>query len=59
MIKQEINLISDTITRPTPEMLDFMTKAKVGDDVSLSGGGVLMGGKGGVSVSLVLGVAEI
>jgi len=33
MIKQEINLISDTITRPTPEMLAFMMKAKVGDDV--------------------------
>jgi len=33
MIKQEINLISDTITRPTPEMLAFMIKAKVGDDV--------------------------
>ena len=33
MIKQEINLISDTITRPTPGMLAFMMKAKVGDDV--------------------------
>lgn len=33
MIKKEINLISDTITRPTPEMLDFMMKAEVGDDV--------------------------
>jgi len=33
MINKEINLISDTITRPTPEMLDFMMKAKVGDDV--------------------------
>jgi len=29
----EINLISDTVTRPTPEMLDFMIQAKVGDDV--------------------------
>jgi threonine aldolase len=29
----EINLISDTVTRPTPEMLDFMMHAKVGDDV--------------------------
>lgn len=29
----EINLISDTVTRPTPEMLDFMMQAKVGDDV--------------------------
>ncbi len=33
MIKKEINLISDTITRPTPEMLNFMMKAEVGDDV--------------------------
>lgn len=29
----EINLISDTITRPTEEMLDAMMTAKVGDDV--------------------------
>jgi threonine aldolase len=29
----EINLISDTVTRPTPEMLKFMFNAKVGDDV--------------------------
>lgn len=28
-----INLISDTVTIPTPQMLDFMMKAKVGDDV--------------------------
>ncbi len=28
-----INLISDTITKPSPEMLDFMMKAEVGDDV--------------------------
>ena len=28
-----INLISDTVTKPTPEMLDFMMSAKVGDDV--------------------------
>lgn len=28
-----INLISDTITKPTPEMLEFMFKAEVGDDV--------------------------
>jgi threonine aldolase len=28
-----IDLRSDTITRPTPEMLDAMMKAKVGDDV--------------------------
>jgi len=29
----EINLISDTITRPTPAMLQAMMTAKVGDDV--------------------------
>ncbi|MDH3322532.1 MAG: beta-eliminating lyase-related protein [Flavobacteriaceae bacterium] len=29
----EINLISDTITRPTPQMLEAMMAAKVGDDV--------------------------
>lgn len=29
----EINLISDTVTRPTPEMLHKMFQAKVGDDV--------------------------
>lgn len=28
-----IDLRSDTLTKPTPEMLDFMMKAKVGDDV--------------------------
>lgn len=28
-----IDLRSDTVTKPTPEMLDFMTKAEVGDDV--------------------------
>ncbi len=28
-----INLISDTITRPTPKMLEAMIQAKVGDDV--------------------------
>ena len=28
-----INLISDTVTKPTPEMLGFMMRAKVGDDV--------------------------
>ncbi len=33
MIKEEINLISDTITRPTKDMLAFMMKAEVGDDV--------------------------
>lgn len=29
----EINLISDTVTKPTPQMLAFMMKANVGDDV--------------------------
>ncbi len=29
----EINLISDTVTKPTPEMLEAMFSAKVGDDV--------------------------
>lgn len=29
----EINLTSDTITKPTPEMLNYMLKARVGDDV--------------------------
>ncbi|HEY0091204.1 MAG TPA: GntG family PLP-dependent aldolase, partial [Flavobacterium sp.] len=29
----EINLISDTVTKPTPEMLKYMFNAKVGDDV--------------------------
>ena len=29
----EVNLISDTVTRPTKEMLDYMTQAPVGDDV--------------------------
>lgn len=29
----EINLVSDTVTRPTPEMLQYMFKARVGDDV--------------------------
>lgn len=29
----EINLISDTVTRPTPAMLDAMMNARVGDDV--------------------------
>jgi threonine aldolase len=29
----EINLISDTITKPTNEMLQYMFKAVVGDDV--------------------------
>lgn len=29
----EINLISDTVTKPTPEMLNAMMSAEVGDDV--------------------------
>ncbi|MBC7642006.1 MAG: PLP-dependent transferase [Flavobacterium sp.] len=29
----EINLISDTVTKPSPEMLQYMFKARVGDDV--------------------------
>ncbi len=29
----QINLISDTVTRPTPQMLDAMMNAQVGDDV--------------------------
>jgi threonine aldolase len=29
----EINLVSDTVTKPTVEMLHFMFKAEVGDDV--------------------------
>lgn len=29
----EINLVSDTVTKPTPEMLEYMLKAEVGDDV--------------------------
>ncbi len=29
----EINLVSDTVTKPTPEMLRYMMEAPVGDDV--------------------------
>jgi len=29
----EINLVSDTVTKPTPDMLKYMFAAKVGDDV--------------------------
>ena len=29
----EINLISDTVTKPSKEMLEFMMSSKVGDDV--------------------------
>ena len=29
----EINLISDTVTKPSKEMLNAMLEAKVGDDV--------------------------
>ncbi|MCB0574334.1 MAG: hypothetical protein KDC61_07195, partial [Saprospiraceae bacterium] len=30
---QTINLLSDTVTRPTPGMLEAMWAAEVGDDV--------------------------
>ena len=33
MYNQVINLISDTVTKPTPAMLEVMMKAEVGDDV--------------------------
>lgn len=33
MYKEVINLISDTVTKPTPAMLEVMMKAEVGDDV--------------------------
>jgi len=33
MMKRPINLISDTVTKPTPPMLEAMMKAEVGDDV--------------------------
>lgn len=29
----EVNLISDTVTKPTPQMLEAMFAAPVGDDV--------------------------
>jgi threonine aldolase len=29
----EINLISDTVTKPSKEMLEFMMSSNVGDDV--------------------------
>lgn len=29
----QINLVSDTVTKPTPAMLDYMFRAEVGDDV--------------------------
>ena len=29
----EINLISDTVTKPSPEMLNYMYNCNVGDDV--------------------------
>jgi len=32
-MKKVINLISDTVTKPSPEMLEYMMKAQVGDDV--------------------------
>lgn len=33
MSTKPINLVSDTVTKPTPEMLEVMMKAEVGDDV--------------------------
>lgn len=33
MIERPINLVSDTVTKPTPGMLQAMMKAEVGDDV--------------------------
>ena len=33
MQQATINLMSDTVTRPTPSMLQAMLTAKVGDDV--------------------------
>lgn len=33
MIPQPVNLVSDTVTKPTPGMLDAMWSAQVGDDV--------------------------
>jgi threonine aldolase len=33
MSKQTINLVSDTVTKPTPGMLEAMMRAEVGDDV--------------------------
>lgn len=33
MASLQVNLISDTVTRPTPAMLDAMMNAEVGDDV--------------------------
>ena len=33
LIYMEVNLISDTVTRPSEEMLSYMMEATVGDDV--------------------------
>lgn len=33
MPQEEINLISDTVTKPTAAMLEYMMRARVGDDV--------------------------
>ena len=33
IMKLPVNLISDTVTKPTPAMLEVMMKAEVGDDV--------------------------
>ncbi len=32
-MSNKINLVSDTVTKPTPEMLQYMMSAEVGDDV--------------------------
>jgi len=33
VINMKVNLISDTVSKPSKEMLDFMLNAQVGDDV--------------------------
>jgi threonine aldolase len=41
----EINLISDTVTKPTNEMLQYMFNAEVGDDVYRQDPGYSFGNK--------------
>jgi threonine aldolase len=41
----EINLISDTVTKPTNEMLQYMFNAEVGDDVYRQDPTVIAGNK--------------
>jgi threonine aldolase len=41
----EINLISDTVTKPTNEMLQYMFNAEVGDDVYRQDPTVIVGNK--------------